>query len=51
MTMRRCPTTQLQPKSTEEPETNHSDLQQEEQPDATEGKVIVDSSLDVDYEG
>ena len=36
---------------TGEPETNPSDPQQEEQPDATEGKVIVDYNLDVNYVG
>ena len=41
----------MQPKGTEEPEKNPSVPQQEEQPDATEGKVIVDYILDVDYEG
>ena len=40
----------LQPKGEEEPKTNPSVPQQEEQADATEGKVIADQELDVDYE-
>ena len=36
---------------TEEPETNVSVPQQEEQPDAAEGEVIVDNDPDVYYEG
>ena len=35
---------------TEEPKTNPSVSQQEEQPDATEGEVITDYDPDVDYE-
>ena len=45
--MRGCLTPQP-PKGTEEPDI---DPFQEEQPDATEGKVIADYDLDVDYEG
>ena len=46
--MRECPTAQSQKKGTEELET---DCQQEEQPDAAEGKVMVDYNMDIDYEG
>ena len=45
MTMRRHPTTWLQSKGKDKPETNPSVPQQEEQPDATEDKDIV-----VDYD-
>ena len=48
-TVRGCPTAQLQPEGTEEPQTNTSVPQQERQADATEGKVIADYKLDVDY--
>ena len=40
-----------QQEGAEEPETNPSVPQQEEQPDASEGKVIADYDPDVDYEG
>ena len=40
-----------QKKCAKEPETSPSVPQQEEQPDATEGKVIVDYDLDIDYYG
>ena len=40
--LRGCPTPQSQQDGTEEPETNPMDLQQEKQPDATEGKVMAD---------
>ena len=46
-TMRGCTTVQLQTRGAEEPET---DPQQDEQPDATEGKVIVGYNPDIDYE-
>ena len=36
------------PEGAEEPDINP---QQEEQPDATEGNVVADYNLDVDYEG
>ena len=36
-------------RGTEEPETNVSIAQQQEQRDAREGKVIADYDLDVDY--
>ena len=42
------PTARLQQEGEEEPKRDH---QQEEQPDATEGKDIVDYDPDVDYEG
>ena len=45
------PTARSQPEGTDESETNASVPQQEEQPDATVGKVIVDYDPDVDYEG
>ena len=35
----------------EGPEEPQIDLQQEEQPHATEGEIIADYNLDVDYEG
>ena len=35
----------------EEPENNFSVPKQEEPPDITEGKVMVDYDWDVDYEG
>ena len=45
-------TAQSQPEGAGEPETNTSVPQQkEQQPDATEGKVIVDYDLNIDYEG
>ena len=50
-TMRGCPTTQSQSEGKDKPEINPSVPQQEEQPDATEGKDIVDYNPDVDYEG
>ena len=50
-TLRGHLTAWLQPQGTREPETNHSVPQQEEQPDATEGKVIADYGLDINYEG
>ena len=46
--VRGCPTVWLHAEGAEEPETNH---QQEEQPDATEGKVRVDYNPDIDNEG
>ena len=46
-TMRGCPTAWSQTEGAEEPET---DPQQEEQPDATEGTVIVDYDLNIVYE-
>ena len=42
------PTARLQQEGAEEPKRDH---QQEEQPDASEGKDIVDYDLDVDNEG
>ena len=48
--MRGCFTPRLQQGGTEEPETNPSLPQQEEQPDATECKLVADYNLDVDYE-
>ena len=48
--VRGCPTPQP-PEGTGKPEKNLSVPQQEEQPDAAEGKVIVDYNLDIDYEG
>ena len=45
-----CPTVQSQPEVIEEPETNPSFPQQEEQTDAVEGKIIADYKLDVGYE-
>ena len=50
-TMRVHPTTLSQKEGTEDLETNPSVPQQEEQPDATEGKVIADNSPVLDYEG
>ena len=44
-----CSTTWLQPESAEEPKSNPSVMQQEEQADAAEGKVNADYKLDVDY--
>ena len=41
-TVRGCPTVQLQPEGTEEPETNPSVPQQEEQTATVEDKVIAD---------
>ena len=40
-----------QQEDAEEPETNLSVPQQEEQPDAAEGEIIADYNPDVDYEG
>ena len=48
-TMRGHPTARLQPKGTEETETNTSVPQEEEQADATESKVIANYKLEVDY--
>ena len=39
-----------QPEGAEEPETNPSVPQQEEQPDTTDGKVIADYKLDIGYD-
>ena len=50
MAMKGCSTAQSQPEGVEEPETNVSVSQQGRQGDATEGKVIVDSNLNKDYE-
>ena len=47
--VRGCPTPQPS-EGAGEPETNSSVPQQEEQPDASEGKVIVDYDLHIDYE-
>ena len=41
----------LQLEGTEELKMNPSVPQQEEQTDATEGKVIIDYDLDIDYDG
>ena len=49
--MRGHPTIWLQSEGKEEPETNPSVPQQEEQPDATEGNDIVEYDPDIDYEG
>ena len=49
--VRECPTTQLQSEGKDKPEPNVSVPQQEVQPDATEGKDIVDYKPDIDYEG
>ena len=49
-TLRGHHTAWSQPEDAEETETNLSVPQQEEQADATEGKVIADYGLDVDYE-
>ena len=49
-TIRACPTVQLQPECTEEPQTNTIVPQQEGQGDISEGKVLADHELDVDYE-
>ena len=49
--MRRYTMPQSWQGGTEEPETNTSVPQQEKQPDAAEGKVIIDYNPDVDYEG
>ena len=46
--VRQCPTSRPEQEGMEESER---DPQQREQPDATEGKVIADYDLDVDYEG
>ena len=46
--MRGCPTARSQQEGIEEPER---DPQQEDQPDATEGKDIADYNPDVGYEG
>ena len=43
-----CPTARLQQEGAEEPER---DPQQEEQPDTTEGKDIVDYNLDIYCDG
>ena len=48
--MRRCLTVQLQPEGAEEPQTNTSVPQHEEQADATKDKVIADYEQDVEYE-
>ena len=50
-TTRECMTTWSQLEDAEEPERNLSVPQQEKKPDTTEGKVIVDYNLDIDYEG
>ena len=47
--VRGCPTPQPQQGGREEPETNISNLQKEEQTDATEEEVIADYDPDVDY--
>ena len=49
--MMEMPQPQSQQGGTEEPETNPSVPQQEEQPNATEGEVKGHQDLDVDYEG
>ena len=49
-TMRGHLTAPLQPEGTEEPETNPSVSQWEEQPHTAEGKVIVDYDLYIDYD-
>ena len=46
--VRGCQTARLKQKGAEEPER---DPQWEEQPSTTEGNVIVDNNLEVDYEG
>ena len=46
--VRGCPTARSQQEGIEEPKR---DPQQEDQPDATEGKDIAGYDLDVDYEG
>ena len=46
--VRGCLTPRPQQKGATEPER---DPQKEEQPDASEGKIIADYDLDVDYEG
>ena len=46
--VRGCPRARSQQEGTEEPER---DPQQEEQPDATEGKDITDYDLYIDYVG
>ena len=46
--VRGCPTSRPQKEGAEEPER---DPQQEDQPDAAEGKDIADYDLDVDYVG
>ena len=49
-TMGGCPTPQP-PEGASEPKTNPSDPQQEEQPDAAEGKVMTDYNPDIDCAG
>ena len=49
--MRGYPTAWSQPEGAEGPETNAIIPQQEYQPDTTEGKVIADYGLDIEYEG
>ena len=46
-----CPLLWSQKEGSEKPETSPGVPQQEEQPDAEKGKVIVDCDLDVDHEG
>ena len=48
--VRGCLTAWLQQEGAEDPQTKPSVPWQEEQPEATEGKVIADYDLDVDYE-
>ena len=48
--MRGCLTAQSQPEDKEEAERNPSVLQQELQPDTTEGEDIAKYDLDVDYQ-
>ena len=49
--VRGCLIALVQPEGTEKPDINPSISQQEEQPNAIEGKVIADYNLGVDYEG
>ena len=49
--VRGCPTARLQPEGKDKPETNLSVPQQEEHPDATEGRDIADYNLDIADEG
>ena len=51
MPVKGCPLSQPQQEGAEGPETNLTVPQQEEQPDATKGKVIADYDPDKDFEG
>ena len=48
-TMKGCLTAQSQPKGAEEPETNPSVTQQEEQTNMAKGNVIADYQPDIDH--